>query len=550
MKVAEAVGRTLALLGVKNAYGVVGSGNFHVTNALIAEGTTFVASRHESGAAMMADAHSRMSGEVTAVTVHQGCGLTNALTGITEAAKSNTPMIVIAADTPPFDVTSNFWINQSMAVRALGVAVDRIHSARTAVEDCVRAVSAARNERRTVVINLPLDVQQQDITWRPEMVPSLVPPSKAVASSGATQQLADLLERAERPLIVGGRGAQGARVELEHLAEISGALLATSAVARGLFTKNPWYLDVMGGFSSPAAAALIEGADLIVAFGASLNHWTTRNGELLSDTLVVQIDDVRENLGRHCPVDLAIVGDTALVASVVTAELTFRGAHNQGYRTADVQQTIATKVPWRTVPFEPIDSAAFIDPRALTIALDDMLPRERQVVLDSGNFCGYPGMFLTLPSANRFCMPLAFQSVGLGLSAAIGAALAQPDLLTVAGMGDGGFMMSLVELDTAVRLQVPMLIVVYNDNAYGAEVHHFDDASQKQKQIVEFPPTDIAAIARGFGCDALTVKAESDVIGVLDWVRGPSTRPLVIDAKISSFPSWVLKHSFTAEALA
>lgn len=88
MNVAEAVGRTLAGLGVRQVFGVVGSGNFHVTNALVAGGARFVAARHECGATMMADAYARVSGEVSAVSLHQGCGLTNALTGITEAAKS------------------------------------------------------------------------------------------------------------------------------------------------------------------------------------------------------------------------------------------------------------------------------------------------------------------------------------------------------------------------------------------------------------------------------------------------------------------------------
>ena len=98
MHVADLVGRTLADLGVAQVFGVVGSGNFAVTNALVASGVPFVAARHEGGAATMADAYSRTSGRVAALTVHQGCGLTNAMTGIAEAAKSRTPMLVVAAD--------------------------------------------------------------------------------------------------------------------------------------------------------------------------------------------------------------------------------------------------------------------------------------------------------------------------------------------------------------------------------------------------------------------------------------------------------------------
>src|SRR5213078_5038385 len=109
MRVAEAVGRVLADLGADRAFGVVGSGNFHLTNALTAAGVGFVAARHEGGAAVMADAYARMSGRLGVLTVHQGPGLTNALTGITEAAKSRTPLVVLApeATTP----RSNFHVD-------------------------------------------------------------------------------------------------------------------------------------------------------------------------------------------------------------------------------------------------------------------------------------------------------------------------------------------------------------------------------------------------------------------------------------------------------
>ena len=110
--VAQLVGRALAELGVGHAFGVVGSGNFHLTNALIAAGVPFTAARHENGAATMADAWARTSGRVAVVTTHQGCGLTNATTGIGEAAKSRTPLIVLTADTQAAAVHSNFRIDQ------------------------------------------------------------------------------------------------------------------------------------------------------------------------------------------------------------------------------------------------------------------------------------------------------------------------------------------------------------------------------------------------------------------------------------------------------
>src|SRR5690349_5970481 len=141
MRVAEAVGRGLAGLGVNTVFGVVGSGNFTVTNAMVAGGARFVAARHEGGAATMADAYARMSGAVAALSVHQGCGLTNAMTGITEAAKSRTPLVVLAAEaTSP---RSNFAVDQTALATAVGAVPMRVTSAATAVATALVAVATA-----------------------------------------------------------------------------------------------------------------------------------------------------------------------------------------------------------------------------------------------------------------------------------------------------------------------------------------------------------------------------------------------------------------------
>jgi thiamine pyrophosphate-dependent acetolactate synthase large subunit-like protein len=140
-------------------FGVVGSGNFHVTNALIAHGTRFVAARHEGGAACMADGWARATGKVGLLSVHQGPGLTNAMTGITEAAKSRTPLLVLAADVAGAAVRSNFRIDVAALAAAVGAEAERLHSPGSAAADVIRAYRTAQAQRRTVVLAMPLDVQ-------------------------------------------------------------------------------------------------------------------------------------------------------------------------------------------------------------------------------------------------------------------------------------------------------------------------------------------------------------------------------------------------------
>jgi thiamine pyrophosphate-dependent acetolactate synthase large subunit-like protein len=153
-------------------------------------------------------------------------------------------------------------------------------------------------------------------------------------------------------------------------------------------------------------------------------------------------------------------------------------------------------------------------------------------------------MYLSVPDADGFCFTQAYQSIGLGLASAIGAAVAQPDRLPVAALGDGGALMAASELETVVRLWLPMVIVVYDDEAYGAEVHHFRPGGHPL-DTVTFPPADIASIGRGFGCDAVTVRHVDDLRAVKSWLDGGRARPLMIDAKVaSSRPSWWLEEAF------
>lgn len=543
MNVAEAVGRALVDAGVRRVFGVVGSGNFTVTNAMAEAGAQFVAARHEGGAATMADAYARTSGEVAAITVHQGCGLTNALTGITEAAKSRTPLVIVAAEaTAP---RSNFFVDQPTLAEAVGARSVRVATAGSAAAEAVDAVATALHERRTILLNLPLDVQIADAPDA-SAPPLPEPPSRPEPSTDDVRRLVDALGRAERPVFIAGRGSRSepARLAIEALADRCGALLATSAVAKGLFRDSPWSLDVSGGFASPVAAELITGADLVVGWGTALNMWTTRHGRLIGDaTVVAQVDDDPTQLGAHRDVDLGIVGDVAVTATKVVDAID-SDSPAVGYRTAAVRDSLATHGTWPLTAYADVSTAERIDPRTLTRRLDALLPDERVIGVDSGNFMGYPSMFLRVPDERGLCFTQAYQSIGLGLATAIGAAFAQPDRIPVAAVGDGGLLMAAAELETVVRLGLPMVVIAYNDAAYGAEVHHFAP-SGANLDTVRFPDTDIASIARGYGYEALTVRREADLDPVADWVAGTRTAPLLIDAKVTAdSPAWWLEEAF------
>jgi thiamine pyrophosphate-dependent acetolactate synthase large subunit-like protein len=537
LNVAEAVGRALAGLGAEHVFGVLGSGNFVVTNALVEHGATFLAARHEGGAISMADGYARVSGRIGVCSVHQGPGLTNAMTGLTEAAKSRTPLVVLAADTAASAIRSNFRIEQDQLVRSVGAVPERLYGPATALADAARAWRRAEVERRPVVLMLPLDVQAapapDDGAARAVGATPSLPLRPVRPAQAAVMEAAEMLARARRPLIIAGRGAvlANAREPLEKLGERLGALLATSANGNGLFAGNRWSLGISGGFASPAALKLIPEADVVLSVGAGLNMWTTRHGGLLGPkATVIQVDHEADAIGAHHRVDVAVVGDAAEAARALLAELVRRDHAPSGWRSRVVAARIRSGT-WKLTAHDDASTERQIDPRTLSAALDDLLPAERTLAVDSGHFMGYPPMYLRVPDAQGFVFTQAFQAIGLGLGSAIGAAVARPDRLTVAALGDGGAMMGLPEFETVARLGLRMLIVVYNDAAYGAEVHHFGPMGHPV-ELVQFPDVDFAALGRAAGLEGATVRRCADLDVARDWLARGGVPGLVLDAKV------------------
>jgi thiamine pyrophosphate-dependent acetolactate synthase large subunit-like protein len=532
--VAAVLARDLAGYGARRCFGLLGTANFKISHALVENGVDLISARHEGNAASMADAYAKATQELTLCSVHSGPGLTNALTGIAEAAKSRTPLLVLAGDVPLGAVKNNFHFGQAEMARSVGAVAERIHTPASAREDTLRAVVRALRDRRTVVLSLPTDVQ--DAPCPGDLAPLALPPAPGPlhpdpASVGA---LANATAKAQRPLVLAGRGAvvSGAEAALVALAERTGALLATSVCGHGLFAGDPWSVGIGGGFSSRGAHELIAESDLILAFGASLTQWTTKRGKLIAPGAVVaQVDIEIARLGYQMPVQLAVHADARTTAEAILAELDARQTGGlAGRRTAETRRRI-DEGSNHAAPYRDTSSADFVDPRTLSKAVDAILPRHRVVASDSGHFCGWVPRFLRVPSARASCLSHSFQSIGLGLASAIGLAIANPGALAVLGAGDGGFLMSISDLETAIRLKLRMCVLVYNDSSYAAEVHLYRRRGYAI-DIVRFPDTDFAAMARGFGARGVTVRTIDDLEPVRAWVAEGAPGVLVIDAKI------------------
>jgi acetolactate synthase I/II/III large subunit len=557
-KLATAVGQALADEGVRAAFGVVGNGNFLAVAGLMAGGARYVAARHEGGAVAMADAYYRATGDVAVCTTTYGPGLTNTATGLAEAVKHRSGVLLLSGDHPtggprPID------IDQRAFAAALGVRTIRITDPAAARGAVARALDLARGGPRPVVLSLPADLLGIEVPYepgeddehdQPERLGQLAFPGLAHTSAGpghlrpmpAASQVDTALEvlaRARRPLLLAGLGAyrSGAAQPIAALADRLGALLTTTVMADGLFRDNPWSLGICGGFASPRAARIMGQADAVVAFGARLNNFTLSGGMLLDPAAtLVQVDlDATPTVSR---VDLCVTGDATGVAETLLAGARARGLAAAGWRgevAADLELTA-----WEHEPYDDTSTASRIDPRSLSLALAGLLPEKRTLVMDGGHFVGWPAMYWPAadPSALVFT-GAAFQSIGLGFAGAVGAAIGRTDRTTVVALGDGGALMGLPELETLIRVSHSALVVIFNDAAYGAEVHMYRPLVTDTSPVT-FGDTDFVAVARSFGATAATVRSVADLAGLRAWREAGCRGTYLLDCKV--VPDVVAKY--------
>ena len=527
MKLYEAVGACLTDERVDAVFGLMGDGNLKLIPHLVDERRIpFYGARHESGAVAMADGYARSTGAVGVCTFTQGPGLTNALTALVTAQRGRTPMVVLGGDTPTGVPGLPQDIDQGPLWAAAGVAVQEL-TLETAREAVVTAFQRARTERRPVALNLPTDLQEQECRaeWRGSPTVSAASAALDPADAALTEALA-AVSRARRPVVLAGRGAvaAGDRDDLVALADHIGALLTTSLPAHSWFRGHPFDVGIAGGFSSDLARRLLGEADCVLAFGASLNHFTSRGGQLFApEAAIVQIDTDPTAFRRYTKTDIGVVGEAGAVARTLRERL----APSAGSRSPALAEEIATA---RATLVDESGSDG-IDPRVLSRRIDESVAPGRTLVVDGGHFMGFPSMEIAVHDPSHYVFTLDFGSIGLGLGAAIGAAVAHPDRVTIAAVGDGGLMMSLGELDTAVRYGLPIVVLVYNDEAYGAEMHflrmsHLADAESR----FATPPLD--AIARAMGAEAHPVATLDDLDALrprLADVRGP----MLLDCRIT-----------------
>ena len=529
-------------MGVDTVFGLMSDDTAAFSVTLDSMGIATLGTRHENIAIAMGDAYAAATGRLAVVCIGRGPALANGLHGATFASRTGNPLLIIygeAALSPGMNSAGpDYKAFDALGVlHAAGIRTFMPTSPETARTTLADAAAAAR-AGQTVALLLPVNVQQSDVTVPLDApVPLPVDASPVPARPGrparphAVQAAAALLDRARRPLILAGYGAwkSGARDTLVALAEKTGALLATSAKGKDLFRGHRYNLGIIGSFSHAAGRRMASESDCVLVVGAGLNILTMSFGESLPDAPLIQVDSRRANIGRWTTADVAVVGDAKLAAGQLLDAVTQKSAADKPLHG---DETLAYLDGFSIAgDLQPANTARTLDPRYIAAELDTMLPANRNMVYDAGNFLGVVP-FLSVPDPGHFKMTNDFASIGLGFGAALGFARARPDIPTVFVAGDGGFLMTMGELETVVREDLPLVVVLMNDCAYGAELHHLRLRQLPVAKSV-FPDVDFAPVAEAFGYEARTIRTPDDLKALAPLLAAPDG-PIFIDCKINA----------------
>lgn len=529
-----------------HCFGLIGNANSHFISALTESGFGYSSVRHESAAVGAADAFYRAGGGMAIATTTCGAGFTNALTTLAEAKAARIPLIFVTGTHPatprPFD------LDQSALLDALGVCY-LTASPSSARADARIAAELAEFLREPVVVQIPFDVQDAVLVAggnTPKNIhlletaagahgassaqlqrPLRTSDSAALDSPGATvEDVARLLHSARRPLIVSGRGVSmsGTAGLVRSIGDRVGALFMHSAMARHV-VPGPWELGTVGGFAHGWQVDLARQADVVVVLGASLNAFQCRGGNMFSPEATVihildephpasQAADIRlfSQLEEILPVLDRILGESIVETA---PESKARGEGSWREQLGRLPAPSAEEL----VGAITCDDGA-LDPRACLQQLDRLLPARRAVCTDGGHFLGWVPKFLDVPSPeSQVIVGTAIQSIGMGLGSLVGLAAAKPEDYCVLVAGDGGGMMGLADLGSAIESLNRGAIVFMNDAAYGAELHQYAKAGLDTSSMV-IDDCDFAALGRTFGAEGFTVRTEADLEALRDYYAG------------------------------
>lgn len=529
--VAGVIARFLKAQGVTRVFALCGGHIMPIWMRLDAEGIQIIDVRDERAAVYMAHAHGALSGEPGVALVTAGPGTTNAMTGIANAHVARAPVIVLSGIPPRQQ--ENRGALQDMVhidlVRSITRYARTVREASLVLPELREALSRAQGEGGDpgpVYLDFPVDTLretvpkplQRDEYFRPLERGLILPDPQRVAAA------ADLLLQAKRPLVISGRGAMGAGAELRALLDKTGAAYLDTGESKGLVPDaHPSVVGAVRG-------TIMGDADLVITVGRRLDFQLAYGspavfGEARFIRMADSPAELRDN--RRADVEL-YASPAATLRALVDAIGERKGAIDRAWLDKH-RQNHAARVEKFTASLrtKQTGSDGRIHPNWLIAELREQMPKDSIVVADGGDFLSFARVGLP---ARTYLDPGPLGCIGVGTPFGIAASLARPDETVIVATGDGAFGFNAMEVDTAVRHQAPLLIVVANNGAWQIEVR---DQEETHGRVVgtKLQFADHAAMARAFGMHAERVERPEDLAGAIS--RALANRPALLDVVLT-----------------
>jgi acetolactate synthase-1/2/3 large subunit len=522
---AEAAVRMLQAHDVKHIFGLCGDTSLPFYDALarLDHGIEHVLTRDERHAAYMADAYARITNKPGVCEGPSGGGATYILPGVVEANESSVALLAITSDVPVtargrYPLTELDQDRLFSPLTKWNAVADHVDQIPDLFRKAFRSMTTGRPG--ATHIGLPYDLQKQsldaDRIWA-QAQHARFPAFRTGPDPLLVEDAAEAILSARRPVFICGGGVllSGASAELIALAELLDAPVASTVSGHGAIPDNhPLAVGVVGANGGvPETRDVVQWADLVVFIGCRAGSTTTEHGAAPSKSVrIVHIDIDPMVVGANYRCEAGLVGDARLCLSALLARIAM--SQNGRTRATGVRDRLGTLKANKRAVFDRLAASTErpIRPERVLAALQAALPRDAIVVADPGTPCPYfSGHFQFNETGRRFITNRAHGALGFSMAAAVGAWYASPGSKIVAAMGDGSFGFAVGELETIVRKQIPVTLIVFSNASYG-----WIKASQKSGYdaryfSVDFTRTDHARIAEAYGLKAWTVEDPADV---------------------------------------
>ena len=520
MTASEAFVETLVAQGVTDVFGIVGSAYMDALDIFPAAGIRFISVQHEQGAAHMADGYSRVGNRQGVCIAQNGPGITNFVTGIAAAYWAHSPVVCITPETGTntqglggFQETEQLpFFEKITKYQAHVTRQDRL------AELTARCFDYAMLERGPTQLNIPRDLFYGDVDID---VPQPMRIQRSPGAPEALDEAADLLATARFPVVVSGGGVvmSDGVGECVALAEHLGAPVVNSYLHNDSFpSDHPLWCGPLGYQGSKAAMKLIARADVVLALGTRLGPFGTLPQHDIDywpkDAKIIQVDTDARKLGLVKSISVGVCGDAKgsareILHRLQTGNRELAAHGNKGERLGEIEkQTKAWESElneWGQADGSPIN------PRRLLRELEKAMPADAMISTDIGNICSVSNSYLRFKEPTSMLAAMSFGNCGYAFPCAIGAKVARPDRPAVAYVGDGAWGMSFMETLTAVRENIPVTAVVFNNGQWGAEKKNQVDFYSDRYVGTNIANPSFAAVAQAMGANGIKVDSPDQV---------------------------------------